>query len=434
MPSQSSDDSKELQDLRQLREILSSYNAPLEEAVGCGCIQVLMPYLHGGMKPELTLESAWMCSNIATSTDKQTVEQLLQITHLLLTHIESSANEAVAEQCCACIGNIASESEHVRATLLKQNAMQSLYKILLKGVNGESLAATAAWAISNLVRGAFLEALEVLMSFPQVEETLWKAFASADPLLVIEVSWILVYLSAGPSEHLARITKHNVVHLLVMKLEAATMETTSLDSAVTLLVPLMRTLGNICSEGNDMTKLQLLQSQHTAGALKTVCACLQSPKRVLQKDAAFLLSSITGLQGPEGVHLVKDTPNLMPTLYSLASVAMFDIKKEIAYTLANICAGGGGQQGNAQEIQSAASQGSFRVFLDLIETRGDLDAVFLGLQFFEMALRVAPQCGSLLEELNGMEIIENVQYTSQNKEISRMASYIVDAYFGDTDM
>merc|ERR1712224_608836 len=143
------------------------------------------------------------------------------------------------------------------------------------------------------------------------------------------------------------------------------------------------------------------------------------------KDATFLLSNITALKGPEGVQLVKNTPNLMPTLYSLFTSAIFDIKKEIAYTLANVCAGGGGLKGNAAEFQNAAAQGSFRSFLDLIETR-DLEAVHLGLQFLEMAMRVAPECASVIEELNGMEIIENVQYTSQNQEISRMASYIVD--------
>jgi hypothetical protein len=431
-PSASAAESQELDDLRKLRGILSTFDAPLEVAVGCGCVQVLIPYLHGGVTPELTLEAAWMCSNIATSTDKQTVEQLLQVTHLLLLHVEASVNDSVAEQCCACIGNIAAESEHIRATLLKQNAMQSLYKMFLKGRGGDPLGVTAAWAISNLVRGSYLEALNTLMSFPEIEQTLVQAFSSENPALVIEVSWILTYLSAGPSELLMRVVQHNLVQMLVLKLETGVSQTSTLEDAMTLLVPIMRALGNICCEGSEITRLQIVNNPHTPQALKTICMCLQSSRRLLQKDATFLLSNITALKGPEGVQLVKNTPNLMPTLYSLFTSAIFDIKKEIAYTLANVCAGGGGLSGNAAEFQQAAAQGSFRSFLDLIETR-DLEAVHLGLQFLEMAMRVAPECASVIEELNGMEIIENVQYTSQNQEISRMASYLVDKYFAETD-
>ena len=429
---------RELEYLRRLRKAVSSSYANaavLEEAVRCGCVQVVAPYLHGGADPELALESAWICSNVATNTaDQQAFEQLLQVTHLLLMHVEASSNDVVAEQCCTCIGNIAAESETVRDTLLRQNAMQSLYKMFLKGLKGQAIGVTAAWAISNLVRGSFSRSLEILASFPDVEKALVQAFCGENRMLAIEVAWILTYLSAGPSEHLAKVVNQDLVSVLIEKLGAwVAVDFESLDDdSVMLLVPVLRTFGNICCEGSDAARLQIIQNPaQTRQALAVVCACLRSRRRLLQKDAAFLLSNLTALRGPECVQLVKSTPNLVPALYALLNSAMFDIRKEIAYSVANICAGGGGMDGDELALKDSTAHGSFRAFLELIETR-DPEVVRLALQFFEMALRVLPESISLLEESNnGMELIENVQYTSRNQELSRMASYIVDTHFAE---
>ena len=56
----------------------------------------------------------------------------------------------VVEQCAWAIGNVAGEAEDLRDWLLRQGALPALARNLVSPVN--TLACTAAWALSNLIK------------------------------------------------------------------------------------------------------------------------------------------------------------------------------------------------------------------------------------------------------------------------------------------
>jgi hypothetical protein len=56
----------------------------------------------------------------------------------------------VAEQCAWAVGNVAGEGEQTRDILIAQGALLPLARLLFS--NKSSLAKTAAWALSNLIK------------------------------------------------------------------------------------------------------------------------------------------------------------------------------------------------------------------------------------------------------------------------------------------
>lgn len=72
----------------------------------------------------------------------------------------------MSEQCAWAIGNVASESEHMRNLLLKQGALLHLGRLMASP--SPSLARTATWAMSNLIKvglefGRFSKQIKLLI-------------------------------------------------------------------------------------------------------------------------------------------------------------------------------------------------------------------------------------------------------------------------------
>ena len=78
----------------------------------------------------------------------------------------------------------------------------------------------------------------------------------------------------------------------------------------------------------------------------------------------------------------------MPLLLRLLSTSPFDIRKEVAYVLGNLCVESA-EEGNArpriiqEHLVSIVSGGCLRGFIDLVRSP-DIEAARLGLQFIEL--------------------------------------------------
>jgi len=77
----------------------------------------------------------------------------------------------------------------------------------------------------------------------------------------------------------------------------------------------------------------------------------------------------------------------MPLLLRLLSTSPFDIKKEVAYVLGNLCVESAEGDARPRIIQehlvSIVSGGCLRGFIDLVRSP-DIEAARLGLQFIEL--------------------------------------------------
>jgi hypothetical protein len=196
-----------------------------------------------------------------------------------------------------------------------------------------------------------------------------------------------------------------------------------------LLIPLLRSLGNVAAGGGAAAVEQLL-SPDAAPALQALVTCAQSRHHGLQREACWVLSNVAGTPGRGGIEALKAV-GAVPTLMRLLKESPFQVRKEAAFALANICADGGGGTGNPDTVNwlFAADRDALRAMVSLMRS-ADMDAARLGLQFTEMVLRLLDTGAEAIEEVDGIDAIEAVQYGAAPPELQRMAAALVDKYFG----
>ncbi|KAL0316255.1 UNVERIFIED_CONTAM: Importin subunit alpha-9 [Sesamum radiatum] len=119
----------------------------------------------------------------------------------------------------------------------------------------------------------------------------------------------------------------------------------------------------------------------------------------------------------------------------LLSTAPFDIRKEVAYVLGNLCVapaeGSGGPNLIVEHLVSLVGGGCLVGFIDLVRS-ADTEAARLGLQFMELVLRGMPngEGPKLVEAEDGIDAMERFQF-HENEDLRNMANELVDKYFGE---
>ncbi|KAL3717266.1 hypothetical protein ACJRO7_008788 [Eucalyptus globulus] len=415
---------KRVSALRELRRLLSkSEFPPVEAALNAGAIPILVQCLSFGSPDEQLLEAAWCLTNIAAGKPEQT-KALLPALPMLIAHIGEKSSLPVAEQCAWALGNVAGEGEELRNILLSQGALLPLARMMLP--NKGSTVRTAAWALSNLIKGPDSRGATDLIKIDGVLDAIVRHLKKADEELATEIAWVVVYLSALSNFATNLLVKNDVVQLLVERLATS--------SSLQLLIPVLRGLGNLVAGDTNTTHTLLLPgSEVTDGVVKVVVKCLKSEHRVLKKEAAWVLSNIAA-GSVEHKRLIYSSEAL-PWLIRLVSSAPFDVRKEVAYVLGNLCVGP--TEGDArpyliqEHLVSLVGGGCLSGFIDLVRS-ADTEAARVGLQFIELVLRGMPNGEGLklVEREDGIEAMERFQF-HENEDLRNMANGLVDKYFGE---
>ncbi|KAG5553741.1 hypothetical protein RHGRI_011578 [Rhododendron griersonianum] len=167
--------------------------------------------------------------------------------------------------------------------------------------------------------------------------------------------------------------------------------------------------------------------------------CLKSEHRVLKKacfyslEAAWVLSNIAA-GSIEQKQLIYSS-EAMPLLLRLLSTAPFDIRKEVAYVLGNLCVApsedGGRPNLILDHLVSLVGKGCLPGFVNMVRS-ADVEAARLGLQFMELVLRGMPNSEGvkLVEREDGIDAMERFQF-HENEDLRNMANALVDKYFGE---
>ncbi|GMH10091.1 hypothetical protein Nepgr_011932 [Nepenthes gracilis] len=405
--------------LQELRRLLSrSELPPVEAALKAGAIPVLVQCLSFGSPDEQLLEAAWCLTNIAAGKPEET-KTLLPALPLLIAHIGEKSSPPVAEQCAWALGNVAGEDEELRNVLLSQGALLPLARMLLPDKG--STVRTAAWAMSNLIKGSNPRAATELIRIDGVLDAIVRHLRKADEELATEVAWVVVYLSALSNIATSMMVKSNVVQLLVERLATS--------DSLQLQIPVLRSLGNIVAGDVHSTSVVLVAGNEvTDYAVTALIKCLKSEHRVLKKEAAWVLSNIAA-GSIEHKKLIYSS-EAIPLLLHLLSTAPFDIRKEVAYILGNLCVvptEGTGKPGLIVEhLVSLVGRGCLPGFIDLVRS-ADMEAARLGLQFMELVLRGMPygEGPKLVEREDGIEAMERFQF-HENEDLRNMANSLVD--------
>ncbi|KAK1295826.1 Importin subunit alpha-2 [Acorus calamus] len=414
---------KKMEVLRSLRRILSKSEVPpVQAALHAGAIPILVQCLSYGSPDEQLLEAAWCLTNIAAGEPEQT-KSLLPALPLLIAHLGEKSSAPVAEQCAWALGNVAGEDEELRNILLAQGTLLPLARMMMS--NKGSTARTAAWALSNLIKGPNPIAANELVRIDGVLDSIIRHMKKMEEELTTEVSWVVVYLSALSKTASALLIKNGLVQLLIGRLATS--------SSSQLLIPVLRSLGNLVAGDNSATNILIVGHEITDNAILALVKCMKCEHRVLKKEAAWVLSNIAA-GSYEHKKLIYDS-EATPFMLQLLAVAPFDVRKEVAYALGNLCvapAEGSGQPNVILEhLVSLVGRGCLPGFINLVRSP-DIEAARLGLQFLELVMRGMPngEGPKLVEAEDGIDAMERFQF-HENEEMRNMANGLVDKYFGE---
>ncbi|GAA0147654.1 transporter [Lithospermum erythrorhizon] len=415
---------KRISALRELRRLLSkSEYPPVEAALNAGAMPLLVQCLSFGSADEQLLEASWCLTNIAAGQPEET-KALLPALPLLVAHLGEKSSSPVAEQCAWALGNVAGEGEELRNVLLSQGALQALARMILPDKG--STVRTAAWALSNLIKGPDPKAATELIRTQGVLDAFLRHLRKADEELATEVAWVVVYLSALSNVAISMLVKGGVIQLLVERL--------MVSNNLQLLIPVLRSLGNLVAGDAQATSAVLVAGDvATDNVIQALVKCLKSEHRVLKKEASWVLSNIAA-GSVEHKKLIYSSEAL-PLLLRLLLTAPFDIRKEVAYVLGNLCVappvGSGRPSLILDHLVSLVHSGSLPGFIDMVRS-ADIEAARLGLQFMELVLRGMPngEGPKLVEKEDGIDAMERFQF-HENEELRSMANELVDRYFGE---
>ncbi|XP_014489695.1 importin subunit alpha-9 isoform X1 [Vigna radiata var. radiata] len=410
--------------LQELRRLLSrSEFPPVESALKAGAVPILVQCLSFGSPDEQLLEAAWCLTNIAAGNPEET-KALLPALPLLIAHLGEKSYPPVAEQCAWALGNVAGEGDELRNVLLVQGALLPLARMMLP--DRGSTVRTAAWALSNLIKGPDPKAATELVRAEGVLEAIIRHLRKSDDELATEVAWVVVYLSALSNIATNMLLKSDVLELLVNKL--------STSNSLPLMIPILRSLGNlIAGDSHAINGVLIPGREITGNAIEVLVKCLNCQNRVLKKEAAWVLSNIAAglVEHKQLIYSSEAVPLLLKLLYATP----FDIRKEVAYVLGNLCVaptkGDGKPSLILEHMVSLVEKGCLPGFIDLIRS-ADIEAARLGLQFTELVLRGMPngEGPKLVEQEDGIEAMERFQF-HENEDLRTMANTLVDKYFGE---
>ncbi|KAI5074348.1 hypothetical protein GOP47_0010309 [Adiantum capillus-veneris] len=415
---------KRMEALRRLRRILScSSNPPVGAAVETGIVPLLVKCLEFGSTDEQLVEAAWCLTNIASGDSEHTLA-ILPALPLLIAHLGERSALPVAEQCAWAVGNVAGEGEKARDILIAQGALLPLAKLLLS--NKSTLAKTAAWALSNIIKGPSSKAAMELFKLDNLPEAITRHMTKGDEELVVEIAWVVVYITSLAESHTKILIKSGLLPPLIKWISSS--------DSLPLLTPVLRSIGNLVAGDNANTDALFDAAKELPGGLLgSLVRCLGSEHRTLQKEAAWAVSNIVAgsLQHKQLVFC----SGVVPSLLHLLATSTFDVRKEVAYALGNLSVMPAGEfqitQPIIEHLTTLVERGCLPGFINLVKSP-DLDASRLGLQFLELVLRGLPngQGPKLVEKEGGLAALEVLEY-HENDELRAMANELIDKYYGE---
>lgn len=372
---------------------------------------------------EVYREILWCLTNIASGQYEHT-KMVLPAVPRLLQFLEG-ANHSLAEHAAWVLGNIAADCEEFRQKLIANGAVVPLVK-QLANVGEPELAKNCAWALSNLARGhdvsakPFVDAGIIPVVITGLQQSTAHSFTTET---VVEVAWLLSFLTAREEEYLKLMLESGLVDLL-LPFFAGTEEL--------LLTPIIRVFGNICCGSFDhhtdewqMPYIHRLLSSDSV-FLSKLFAFLQpmdsSSHAHLASESAWVLSNLAALDAQVvGVLLQAQFLPLLGTLFHDSS---FELRREVAFALTNIALT------SPTHLDQVLALNVLKGFLQLL-TAADVAVVGNSLRFIENVLRVAPRGVALVESNDGIDALETVQFDSSEEHLSKWAAALVNEFYGE---
>ncbi|KAG0164608.1 hypothetical protein DFQ30_009704 [Apophysomyces sp. BC1015] len=385
------------------------------------CIEALTNML-SGTEPDEQMQAIqtismilMLGSDIAAGPYDLWIKSISTVPYLVLfldsdnMNLRDLAAGALGNMAAEDLGDMTDEDDEVRQTIRNNGAVKPLVKML--DSNDPRLVQSACFALANLARGQEGQLQDFLTA--GISKKLLRHLVDETTDTITEICWVMSYLTAGSEQFRQEIMQEGFSSPLVKDLEMLA------DKGPEVL-PVLRTLGNLAGGPDEYIELLLQQDRF----ISTVIQLTYSERRVVKKEALWVLSNITASQHPDIIQAVEDE-NAIPHLTDLVSHSAYDIRKGAAFCLMNIAAYG------ERHMQSLPHRELLPAFLDLIRSQ-DAELIKVGLSYVEL----------LLTRVNkGKEILDNTPACmnalaavtpAPDPELYVFANKLVDKYYGET--
>jgi importin subunit alpha-6/7 len=405
------------QSVHRLRAVVSHMGVPdevIDGLVDCGVVEALIGVLRNTRDPELQLKVTWCLTNLACGQYSHT-KRVVEATPYLVDLIRGS-NTILQEQAAWTLGNIAGEAEEFRDRLMQAGVLLPMVGILKS--TDSKVARTAAWALSNLVKGGvdeksyvedFFKADIVPISFSRLE-------SMSDPHIVIEVLWMLAYMvSCG------EIFAQKLVSAGLFKYVEKCVHP---DAPEPIHAPTLRLVGQLASKSEEATDVLL---KRVPGVLAFVRRQALCSHRGMRKEALWIFGNVTS--GPiEHAKLVLDE-NVLPMFISCFHEATFDLRQEAGFALLHIC-----RHDEFLRMVFEVGQG-IRLVRDILQLLHvvSIESNQLALNFIDLVLHRVPDGPQLVEQCDGIAALELMQVKHDHPFLWQYASALIDSFYGDDE-
>lgn len=403
------DDATLLDIVRGFRKILSvEHNPPVNEVLASGVLPAFVQMLLLNDKPKVQFEAAWALTNIASTDQTKAVVDAGAVQHM--TNLLMSPSSEVREQCAWCLGNIAGDSSALRDVVLASGALHPLMKNITEPANN-SLFGNCVWSLSNFCRGKPGPNLSLIA--PAVP-TLAQVLKGNNSEAKTDALWALSYISDGDDDRIQTVLSTGIAELLI----------SMLDGETNIITPALRTVGNIVSGNDEQT-----QAVIDAGLMTKMSFLLNHPKRMVRKEACWVLSNIAA-GTPQQISTVLKTKHCMERVIELATHSEWEVRKEAIWVVSNIATGGSDKQ-----IMSAIECGAIDAVCSVLNVNDSkmlmvaLDAVDC---ILKLGMRLNKDYASFVDECDGLTRIEELQ-EHESDEVYQKAVMIIETYFGAED-
>ncbi len=376
-------------------------------------VPVLQKVLTGAHTQD-QFDALWCLTNLA-SGDHATTAMLYPAVPYVI-HLVTPENPPLAEQAVWCLGNIAGDCDECRARVVLNGAVDPLMALLRLPNPPPSMLQTLGFTLCNVLRGR--QFVQDFVSKGLIALVL-RLLTPNQPIdVVVEMCWVLTYITAGSEDHKASVLSLGGTELMVQLLEKA-------SGNAQLLIPLLRIIGNLCNSPDAL----LMKLVTTKNFLRYLWNHMGTSDTGVLKELCWALGNLTG--GPvEACRMVVEA-NFVPPLCALFNRSVLAVRKEIGYVLLNLCSALKSSSPMLEML--VATPGVMSSFVEFINLP-DVDMIGMGIRWASIVLRYHPQGKEVFEQSGGLIALEDLEYNvHKNDALFSKANQLLDEYFTDTD-